>query len=71
VISGPLTGTVGITYTFTITVSPLGATTPLSYTLNASDYNPGTFVRDTHALTFPLRWTTAGEKSIDIEVKNE
>ena len=71
VISGPLTGTVGITYTFTITVSPLGATTPLSYTLNASDYNPGTFVRDTHVLTFPLRWTTAGEKSIDIEVKNE
>ncbi|MFN8444391.1 MAG: hypothetical protein U0175_26645 [Caldilineaceae bacterium] len=31
VISGPSTGSVGITYTFTITVSPVGATIPLSY----------------------------------------
>jgi hypothetical protein len=70
-IAGPLTGTVGISYTFTITVSPVGATTPLSYTVKASDIATQTLVSSATVLQGGYTWVTPGAKTINVMVRNE
>jgi hypothetical protein len=70
-IAGPTTGTAGTSYPFTITVSPAGATTPLTYEVSATNFNPGVFVRDVNVLTFSLQWTTTGVKTIEVTVSND
>ncbi len=71
VISGPLTGSVGITYTFTVTVSPNGATTPLSYTVKTSDIQTQTLLSEATVLSASYKWISPGAKTINVTVKNE
>lgn len=70
-IDGPANGALGSTYTFTVTVAPASATTPISYTLGATGYNAGTVVRDAHVITVDLDWTTAGVKTLSVTAENE
>ena len=70
-IAGPLTGTAGISYTFTITVSPVSATTPFSYTIKATDIATQTLVSSADVLNARYQWVAPGVKQIDVVVQNE
>lgn len=70
-IAGPLTGTAGISYTFTITVSPVGATTPFSYTIKTTDIATQTLLSNAGVLTARYQWNEAGVKQINVAVKHE
>jgi len=71
VIAGPLTGTAGISYTFTITVSPVSATTPFSYTIKTTDIATQTLVSNADVLNARYQWVEPGVKQIDVVVQNE
>lgn len=71
VVAGPLTGTVGISYTFGITVSPVGATTPFSYTIKTTDIATQTLVSAADVLTARYQWAQPGVKQINVRVQNE
>ena len=63
-ISGPVTGTVGADHTFAATVSPLDASTPITYTWSPEPVSgQGTF-----AATY--RWSTFGDKTITVTAVN-
>ena len=70
-IAGPLTGAAGISYTFTITVSPVSATTPFSYTIKATDIATQTLVSSADVLNARYQWVAPGVKQIDVIVQNE
>lgn len=71
VIAGPLTGTAGISYTFTITVSPVSATTPFSYTIKTTDIATQTLVSNADVLNARYQWVEPGVKQIAVVVQNE
>lgn len=70
-VTGPLTGSVGISYTFAITVTPLGATTPFSYTVKASDVATQTLISTSPVLRASYTWVAPGVKTINVTVRNE
>jgi hypothetical protein len=70
-IDGPITGTAGVTQTFTIAVTPLGATVPLTYTVTTSDFNPQSLTSENAAINANYRWTSSGTKTINVTVRNE
>ncbi len=70
-ITGPLTGTVGITQTFTITVSPAGATTPFNYTVKATDFTTQTLTTEAGVLSARYTWISPGAKTIAVTVSND
>ena len=68
-ITGPSTGTVGLTYTFTATVSPTTAAQPITYTWWTETHAPLTHtagLSDTMVFT----WNTAGTHPITITATN-
>ncbi|MBU1746364.1 MAG: NPCBM/NEW2 domain-containing protein, partial [Chloroflexi bacterium] len=68
-ITGPATGVIDTGYTFTATISPITATTPITYVWQADGQSPITHtsgLSDTVALT----WNTTGTKSITVTVTN-
>ena len=69
-IAGPSTGAVGSSYTFIVAVTPPTATTPLTYTWQATEQSPVTHtagLSDTAAFA----WTTAGTKLVTVTATNE
>lgn len=69
-ISGPLTGTAGITYTFTITVSQFGPES-LDYSVKATDVTTLTASSKNHVVSISYNWQSAGSKSIEVNVTND
>ena len=70
-VTGPITGSTGISYTFSISVTPAVATTPFSYTLKATDIATQTLTTNAAVVTARYRWATPGVKTIVVRVKNE
>lgn len=70
-ISGPLTGSTGMTQTFTITVLPIGATTPLDYAVKATDFTTQTLSTGVTTVNASYVWATPGVKTIAVTVKND
>ena len=70
-VTGPLTGSTGMTQTFTITVLPTGATTPLDYAVKATDFATQTLSTGATAVNASFVWTTPGAKTIAVTVKND
>ena len=63
-ISGPTTGAINTSYTFSTTVSPVTATTPINYTWTpAPESGQGT-------ATATYSWPTAGNKIITVTAEN-
>ena len=71
-INGPVTGEIGNAYQFTITVSPAGATTPLDYTIAATDA-ADQVVNNSQStvLVGTYTWTQPGVKTITVTVEND
>lgn len=70
-ITGPTTGTVGVSYAFTITVNPAGATIPVDYTIKATDAATQTLTSNSRAIVATYTWPVAGAKTLAVTVKNE
>lgn len=70
-VSGATTGEVGVAYPFTLTVNPVGATAPYTYTITGSDDSPLTVTGTDAAAVTALRWNTPGVKQITIMAANE
>ncbi len=71
-ITGPVTGTAGMTYTFVFDVAPLGATAPYTYTATVTDVaEPVTLVTASSTVTVTYSWPTSGTKTIGVNVTNE
>jgi hypothetical protein len=68
-ISGPITGTTGVSYSFTATMSPLTAALPITYVWDASGHSP---VTRTGGLsdTVPLMWNAPGTQVITVTALN-
>lgn len=70
-IAGPPTTTVGIAATFTATVSPITATTPVTYTWQATEQPPqihtGGGISDTAVFT----WSVSGPQVVTVTAANE
>ena len=70
-VTGALAGSTGITQTFTITVSPAGATTPIDYTVKATDFATQTLSSNATVVNALYVWTTPGVKTIAVSVRND
>jgi uncharacterized protein YjiK len=68
-LSGPAAGQANQSYAFTASVSPLSATTPLSYIWQATDQTPLTRSAGLND-TLPFTWATTGPKVITVTVTN-
>jgi phosphodiesterase/alkaline phosphatase D-like protein len=68
-IEGPTTGTISTTCAFTATVSPVSATTPVTYVWQASDQVP---VTQTNHLsdTAGFSWAITGTKTVTVSAQN-
>jgi hypothetical protein len=69
-ITGPATGYVGTSYTFTATVSPADAATPITYTWQATGQSPATHTGGGRSDTFHFTWNAAGTKTITVTATN-
>jgi hypothetical protein len=70
-ISGPTTGSVGVSYDFNITVTPLDATTPFTYAVTMTDLPPieqGGL--STAVVLQNISWSSPGTKVIDVTATN-
>jgi hypothetical protein len=71
-ITGPVTGSVSTPYTFTIVVLPTQATTPISYSIQATDLAPVASSVDSTAIYLTNRtWNEPGTKTITITASND
>jgi hypothetical protein len=70
-VSGPITGGINSAYTFTITVTPDGATIPLHYTVDATDAAEQTLTSENSTIVATYTWTTPGVKTLTITVEND
>ena len=70
-ITGPVTGTIGVSYAFTITVNPAGATIPVDYTVAATDATTQTLTSNSRVIVATYAWPAAGLKTLAVTVKNE
>lgn len=70
-VDGPMTGTVGMTYTFTAMVSPDDATTPILYVWDADELVLLDDTTDELTNAVGLRWETVGTKAITVSAFND
>jgi hypothetical protein len=70
-LSGSLAVNAGVTETYVISVSELNIQTPVSYTLEVSDYANSVSALNNTVISLPLRWTTAGVKTIKVTATND
>lgn len=70
-ITGPVVGTIGMSYAFTITVNPAGATVPVDYAVGATDATTQTLTSSSRSILATYTWPTAGVKTLMVTVKNE
>lgn len=68
-LSGPTGGVVNTTYSFTANTSPVSATTPLTYTWQATDQAP-VIHSNSHSDTVNFSWSISGSKTITVTVNN-
>lgn len=68
-LTGPASGFVGASATFTVTASPADATTPITYTWEASEQTPVT-VLDNLTNSQSFTWLTDGTKTITVTAEN-
>lgn len=69
-IDGPITGTVGSTYAYTVTVGPATATSPFEYTIEATDAPTQTQSDMAYTQVVSYTWVSAGVKTINATVEN-
>lgn len=70
-IDGPTAGQTGVQYQFQIEVSPAGATSPFTYTADATDMSTQSLVSESSMVTVPYAWVTGGTKTIEVTVAND
>lgn len=70
-ITGATEGEVGVTHPFTITVNPVGATAPYSYTVTATDDKALSLSADEPSAVATLTWSAPGAKTITVVATNE
>lgn len=71
-INGPTSGEVSVSYPFSITVGPVAATTPFTYTIAATDKSPQVLSNESgRLLNGAFGWATPGVKTIDVTVAND
>lgn len=70
-ITGPTTGTIGVSYAFTLTVNPASATIPVDYTVSATDATTQTLTSNSRVIVATYTWPAAGTKTLAVTVKNE
>jgi uncharacterized repeat protein (TIGR01451 family) len=68
-LTGPTAGQVGFTYDFTATVTPVMTGLPITYTWQADDHEPVTYI-DGLSNSVAFSWTTAGIKTITATATN-
>jgi hypothetical protein len=69
-IDGPTTGQVGMAYPFTITVTPLNAETPITYTVEATEATSQTLTSISHVVIATHTWNLDGVKTIGVTIEN-
>ncbi len=69
-ITGPVTGTIGATYTFTATVKPEATTLPITYTWEATDQTDITHTDGGLEDTVSFTWQLTGTKMITVTATN-
>ncbi|MBX3014093.1 MAG: hypothetical protein KF832_21410 [Caldilineaceae bacterium] len=71
-IVGPVTGTVGSSYQFTITVDPPTATAPFNFAVSTTDFAPqSSNGNTTGGVIATYTWTTPGVKQLNVTVTND
>jgi hypothetical protein len=68
-IDGPVTGTISVTHSFTATVRPISATTPITYVWQASDQTPVTQTGQVSD-TARFAWPVTGTKTVTVIARN-
>jgi uncharacterized repeat protein (TIGR01451 family) len=69
-ITGPITGGVQTSYTFTATVSPVGTTLPITYTWQATDQSAVVHTGGGLIDTVGFTWSVTGTKTITVTAAN-
>jgi hypothetical protein len=69
-VTGPPTGTVDTTYTFTATVNPITVTRPITYTWQATDQSPKTHTGGGLSDDITFTWELTGTKTITATATN-
>jgi len=69
-IDGPTSGTVGESYMFTVTVAPPNATTPIDYTVAATDIVTETLTSDSQVVVATFTWGSSGVKTVEVTAAN-
>lgn len=69
-LSGPATGAVNTTYTFTAVPEPITLTVPLTYTWEATGHPPVTVAGERENMV-AFSWTSAGDKTVQVTVSNQ
>jgi hypothetical protein len=69
-ITGPATGVLSTTYTFTATISPISATTPITYVWEATGVSSVTHSSSSISDTAAFSWTVAGYQVITVTASN-
>ena len=70
-LAGPITGRDGTIYTFTATISPTGATLPLTYTWRASEHSLVTRTVAAYTDTVAFTWALSGTQRITVTAAND
>jgi hypothetical protein len=70
-IDGPTAGQPGVQHQFQIEVSPAGATTPYTYTVDATDMNTQSLTTENNIVVATYAWVTDGTKTIKVTVAND
>jgi RHS repeat-associated protein len=70
VVSGPPTGTVQTSYTFTATVWPITTTLPITYTWQATEQSLAEFPGGGLSSTIAFAWDTRGTQAITVTASN-
>ena len=70
-VDGPLTGSVGVTASFTATVSPPTATLPITYTWQATGQSDVVQVKHSTQTSVGFTWAVTGTKTITVTALNQ
>lgn len=69
-IQGPVTGTADTNIPFTFRITPFSLATPVTYTIDITNFNRSVQTVDLTAPTLNIRWTSNGLKTISVSADN-
>ncbi|MBX3050785.1 MAG: hypothetical protein KF753_04885 [Caldilineaceae bacterium] len=69
-IQGPITGTAETNIPFTFRITPFSLATPVTYTINTTDFSQSVQTVDLTAPSLNIRWVSNGEKTITVSADN-